>query len=191
MRTLLTLAALALTATAVDAQVLGRGRTTYSYPSCPGGVCPAPQQFGAPLTSPLTAPIGSPPSSAHEWGVIPGYGYGWKLKTMESPKTMEAAPNVPAPKFAMEPSTGRDAHGRLFYRVVKDRAYGQLVDRGVPKDKARKLVDTLSHESIDVYAQHVGISQGIGDGKLIDWLIDHRTEILALIKLIVSLLAVL
>ena len=74
--------------------------------------------------------------------------------------------------------------------MVKDRVFGQLVDRGVPRDKARKLVDTLSNESVDVYAAHVQIKEGIGDGKILDWLLDHREEILALIKLIVSLLAV-
>lgn len=26
------------------------------------------------------APIGTPPSDRHEWGPIPGYGYGWRLK---------------------------------------------------------------------------------------------------------------
>lgn len=169
MRFLLALIVFALVASTADAQLLRRNRQQ----PCPS--CPAPQfvlpggQFGN-----CPGGVCAVPSAAVLIAV---------------PKAMEK-PNVPAPKFMAEPSTGKDRHGRLFYRVVKDRAYGQLVDRGVQPVKARKLVDTLAHESIDDYADHVHISQGIGDGKLLDWIIDHREELLALIKLIVSLLAV-
>lgn len=177
MRLMLTALVLALAASTADAQVFGRNRQQqYQPPSnCPGGVC-------------LPA---SPGAEYELWNIDGKYIY--KLKPgAAAPKAMEAAsPKLPAPKFAANPEAASDRHGRMFYRVVKDRVFGQLVDRGVPREKARKLVDTLSNESVDVYAAHVRISEGIGDGKILDWLIDHRAEILALIELIVKLLAVL
>ena len=176
MRLALTALVLALAASTADAQVFPRRGQPQQ--SCPGGVCQAPGLSGV-----LTAPAS------------PGPGYELWLENGQLvykpvPKVMEAAAPVPPPKFAANPEAASDRHGRLFYRVVKDRVFGQLVDRGVPRDKARRLVDTLSNESVDVYAAHVQIKEGIGDGKILDWLLDHREEILALIKLIVSLLAV-
>lgn len=195
MRYLLPAIVLALASSVADAQVFPRRGQSFAPQSCPGGVCPASGGFAAlqagtaySLSGAVYADPGAAPSANHELH-LQGNKLVWVPRSASAPQAMER-PRVPAPKFAAEPSTARDSHGRLFYRVVKDRAYGQLVDRGVQPAKARKLVDTLSHESIDTYADHVGVSQGIGDGKILDWLIDHREEILALIKLIVSLLAV-
>jgi hypothetical protein len=41
--------------------------------ACPGGVCP-------PAAVPVRMPLSPPPSPRHEWGEIPGYGVGWRLK---------------------------------------------------------------------------------------------------------------
>jgi len=186
MRFALTALALVLAGSTADAQ--------FRYQqSCPNGQCPTVPgvQYGAAPQYSLGANVyadpGPAPSANHELH-LQGNRLVWVAKVGAPVAT---APPVPAPKFTANPESPGDRHGRMFYRVVKDRAYGQLVERGVPKDKARKLVDTLSNESIDVYAQHVQIAGQIGDGKILDWLIDHRAEIIALIKLIVSLLAVL
>ena len=184
MRLVLTALVLALAASTADAQVFGRNRQQPS--NCPNGVCPAPNYSGIPNSSNALVMPSKPAAGEFELWLEDG-----RLVYKPVPKVMEAAsPAVPAPKFAANPEAASDRHGRLFYRVVKDRVFGQLVDRGVPRDKARKLVDTLSNESVDVYAAHVQIKEGIGDGRILDWLLDHREEILALIKLIVSLLAV-
>lgn len=111
-------------------------------------------------------------------------------KRVDPPSPVAAAkPNVPAPVFADQPVTGKERHGRMFYRVVRDGAYRGLVEKGTPPVRARQLVESLSCESIDVYAAHCQISGGIGDGRLLDWLRDHREQILALVKLIIMLLA--
>lgn len=186
MRLALTALVLVLAASTADAQVFGRSRQQYSPPSnCPNGVCPAPNYSGIPNGSNALVMPSKPATGEFELWLENG-----QLVYKPVPKVMEAAAPIPPPKFAANPEAASDRHGRLFYRVVKDRVFGQLVDRGVPRDKARKLVDTLSNESVDVYAAHVQIKEGIGDGKILDWIIDHKDQILALVKLIVSLLAV-
>lgn len=208
MRLILAVASVAVLALAssADAQVFPRRSTgpQYQQQNCPGGVCPAVPGAAianSPFTiAPTAAPIpfGQPPTPNHEWGMT-DLGPGWKLKAVALPQKMESpvavtVPDptaVPAPKFVEAPSSARDRHGRLFYRRVVDQSYFGLVnEKGMDRTRARLLVESLSHESIDTYGDAVGIKAGIGDGKLLDWLYEHREQIIALVKLIISLLAV-
>jgi hypothetical protein len=55
---------------------------------CKPGECPSKCPVQA-VKADAPSPVGNPPSPAHEWGFIPGAGWGWKLKS---------SPNVvPAP----------------------------------------------------------------------------------------------
>lgn len=207
MRLMLTALVLVLAASTADAQLFPRRGQSVPQQNCPGGVCPAPSApfsatpFAAPQNCPggicptagapsgaVYADPGPAPSANHELHLVGGR-LVWVAKPAAVPRVMEAPPGVPAPKFVESPSSARDKHGRMFYRHIVDRSYRGLVDRGIAPDKARKLVESLSHESIDVYGDHVGISGKIGDGGLLQWLIDHQEQIAALIKLIISLLA--
>ena len=139
-----------------------------------------------------------------------GGRYVWKVKAgVAVPKAME--PGVPADivkmykdglaKKAEGPAVvGAEPkmHGGLFYRTVRSRAERTLADKLVsekgykPADaraEAKKLVASLDDRTIDVIGRRLAnIKEGLGDGTFIDWLIDHKAEILELVKFIVSLL---
>lgn len=193
-------------------QTVAMGQTK----DCPTGNCPL-QSRGQLVDLGPVPPVGmKPPSDKHEWKYFPDLKvHGWdfkdeakgakvtaapapkaKSKVDEPPAPPVAAPfglNLPAPKF--NDSTASDykpLHGKIFYRVVRDNVYHKLVhEKGMKPDEARKLVESMSAESIDTYGKAVGINAvgGIGDGKILDWIVAHKDQIIALIKLIVSLLA--
>lgn len=81
--------------------------------------------------------------------------------------------------------------GRLFYAVVKDRVEDGLVKKGVSRTKARELTRSLSAETIDAQADQLKIAQGIGDGGFLDWLRNHREELLKLVEILITLLLLL
>lgn len=175
--------------------------TAYAQQNCPNGRCQLAQPVGqypvlAAPQSPLTAtPVGNPPGPDFEWKSLPGIGYGWVQVPADAPlPPIPGISGAPAPKFdgpnVVEGRNGK--HGRLFYHTVRTHVYRGLVDKGTPPVRAKQLVEALSVESIDAYADHVGIkvSGGIGDGKLLQWLVDHKEQILALIKFIIGLLAI-
>jgi len=109
-------------------------------------------------------------------------------------KKADADPKEP---LAAEAAADAPKHGGLFYRTVRNRAETKLAaelvaKRGYKKADARAaakaMIDDLDERSIDAYAAHVGVKQGIGDGGFLKWLSEHREEILALIEFIVKLL---
>lgn len=59
---------------------------------CPNGRCPLVPSISPFGRGTAEEPIGSPPSDRHEWGLIPGIGYGWRFKL-----TPVEAPPVQAP----------------------------------------------------------------------------------------------
>lgn len=164
----------------------------------------------APRLAPPVAAVPARPSPDHElW--LEGGQFTWKLKAgRPAPQPMEpavpadvvqlhrdtlAAKNGPPGVAQAEPRK----HGGLFYRTVRNRAERQLADKLVKEKgykpaearvKAQQLVADLDDHTIDVVGERLaGVKEGIGDGRLIDWLIENREAILELIKFIVTLLA--
>lgn len=82
---------------------------------CPNGRCPIPAPAiplarpSTPVTSP--APIGSPPSDRHEWGEIPGYGWGWRFKQV--PELKPVLPPSPT-NFGVD---GGKIHAHPHYSI--------------------------------------------------------------------------
>lgn len=160
---------------------------------CPSGRCAKMVDLGP------TPPAGmKAPSERHVWKFFPEVGvHGWGMKDAAAAKDSPApmpelrAAKLPEPKF-VKATPHKDQHGKLFYRMVKDHAVHRLMtEKGYSESKARSLVESLSHESIDSYADHVGVSGQIGDGSFLQWLADHKDQILALLKLIVTILSAL
>lgn len=78
---------------------------------------------------------------------------------------------------------------RLQYRVAE-----ALTARGYSEDDVAQMVSRMDAAmvggEIDRHPEVFGTVGAFGDGKIIQWLIDHGPQIVALVKLIVTLLAV-
>ena len=93
---------------------------------------------------------------------------------------------------------------RVLVRVVKARAVDRLVSHGFSdvtgkkgktftREQARELVDSIDDDLILKHAQEKYGEKVVGEGgrleALVQWLIDHKEEILSLVKFVISLLA--
>lgn len=79
--------------------------------------------------------------------------------------------------------------GRAFYRFVRRRVANELAKRtGMDIGDAREEVATMTNAEIDNQADLRGVG-ALGDGTFLQWLIDHKDQIIQLIMAIVSILA--
>lgn len=81
-------------------------------------------------------------------------------------------------------------HGRLFYNIVRSRVRDRLRASGKLPSNAEidRLVDGVPDHDIDLYAEQAGIVGALGDGGLLQWIKDHKEQIIRVVMLIVSLL---
>ena len=121
-----------------------------------------------------------------------------------------APPKVVTQPKAAQPATvggildGENLGKRVLVRVVKARAVDRLVSHGFAdvtgkkgktftREQAREMVDSIDDDLILKHAQEKYGAAVVGEGgrleALVQWLIDHKEEILALVKFVISLLA--
>lgn len=101
-----------------------------------------------------------------------------------------------APVPAAKADDGIPAGHKFLYRIARDRAVGEYARaKGISRAAAREKVDSLDDATLHAAVQASGAfaikAQPVG-GKLtdfLDWLASHQEQILALVKLIMSLLA--
>lgn len=67
------------------------------FEQCAGGQCPAPTVRPA-----GPEPIGQPPSDRHEWGEIPGYGWGWRFKRDHQPVQAPAVGDATQANYGLD-----------------------------------------------------------------------------------------
>lgn len=99
---------------------------------CPNGRCPI-----TPLKpidpNEVPAPIGVPPSADHEWGPIPGHGWGWRFKV----------------KGGVEPRRIDGSTHRYWIdgvEVTRDQAYQAFGDEGLTDDSDRPSLSIVAGE---------------------------------------------
>lgn len=157
--------------------------------SCgPQGCLTAPQQpFVGPPSQLGPTPVGACPGPGFQWAHLPGIGWGW----VDQPTLARSVPQVMPQAAGDDPQAagaGKRDRGRLFYLVVRNRAEDRLVEKGVARDEAKRMVAGLSDQGIDGLADQCQIARGLGDGRLLDWILEHKEQIKALIEFIVGLL---
>jgi hypothetical protein len=81
----------------------------------------------------------------------------------------------------------------IFYRIVRSKVASQLMEtHGYDRRRALREADLLHSETIDHAATETHLSEfpqsALGDGKIIQWIIDHKDQILALVKFLVELI---
>lgn len=161
----------------------------YPVQQCgPQGCFAAPQQFvGPPVVQqqPRTYPYQDVEVIDGVPRVITVTGF----RDVDVPQVMPSAKPIPAAGDDQQAAgAGKRERGRLFYLVVRNRAEDRLVEKGVSRDEAKRMVAGLSDPGIDGLADQCQIARGIGDGRLLDWILEHKEQIKALIEFIVSLL---
>lgn len=77
-----------------------------------------------------------------------------------------------------------------FHPCIRIRAARQYAkEAGISIAAAVKKLRGITDEQIDGFAVEAGVNVGaIGDGKILQWIIDHGPEIMAIIKLIIAAL---
>ena len=158
--------------------------TAISAQDCPNGRCPlVPSQgiaFTAAAAPPVSSlgetPVGTPPGPGYSWRSLPGIGYGWVHDSVGGPEVVGG----PIAKL------GR----KIVCQRLRNLAIERAVDKGMPRAEAIRKVNKITDEQI----LGGGIAMGapapvgkLGDGKLLQWLWDHKEEILKFILAIVAL----
>lgn len=88
---------------------------------------------------------------------------------------------------------GRLFDGSRFHEFVRNHVVRGLVSKhNFHWNDARRMVDTLTDDEIDKEAPRF-IKQmpfgKLGDGKILQWIIDHKAEIMALVEWIITIFA--
>lgn len=131
--------------------------------------------------------------------VILGYGIGYSDAQIRKPRT-QPAPVVVAAQPA--PVQGGAVREKLVLAVVKARVIAKLQSDGVNGKKLSRAEAVELYERLDdevirgcVHEAAPDLAKAIGEGgplaRLLEWIRTHPDEVAAIIKLILSLLALL
>lgn len=89
------------------------------------------------------------------------------------------------------------AHHKLLYRIARDRAITQYArDKGITRSAAREKADSIDDATIHAAVQAAGLqfqNLPIGDKleDFLNWIVNHQDLIIAIVKIIITLLALL
>lgn len=99
------------------------------------------------------------------------------------PADLMAMMDTPVPEWV---TSGPPRHNFLFYMRVRGSLHRRL-SRRLGADKADEALAAWGKKEIDGVAFQAGLRGKLGDGKILQWIIDHKDQIIAVIKIIFTI----